>query len=130
MEEHGVNHFCGLPIQNPFRSKSRSKRRKAGERIQREKLVEDGSTTTDAIRALEDQLAEERAKFAKLKVEADANAEANVKLETQILGLKELLEAREKDVGQRDAEVQRLEAEGRTMRERVCRTKRGISFHR
>lgn len=117
MEERRVNHFFCLPLPNPF--KSLSKPKKAREQTLREKRVEDGSTTTDAIRALEDQLAQERAKFAKLKVEADAKAEANLKLEAETRGVKELLETRENDVGQRDAEIQRLESEGGTMRERL-----------
>jgi chromosome segregation ATPase len=83
------------------------------------------------------ELAEERAKCARLekecqkaKVEADALAETNCKLEDKIREDKELLEEREKEVGQKDASIQRLEKEANEMQAKVSQIRRGMGSNR
>jgi len=71
--------------------------------------------------ALELELAEQRTECARLereyqrtKAEAEAFAEAKRKLEDELREVKELLEARGKEIGQKDAIIQRLESELKT----------------
>jgi hypothetical protein len=69
-------------------------------------------------KALEQQLVEERAKYARLKAEADTFVETTEKLENEI---REVKEAREREVSGKDEHIQQLEKDNNQMREMVCR---------
>jgi len=76
--------------------------------------------------ALELELAERRTECARLereyqrtKAEADGFVEAKGKLENELREVRELLEARGKEVGQKDANIQRLESEMKAKVSRV-----------
>jgi chromosome segregation ATPase len=94
---------------------------------------EDGPTPTSALQVLESELGEERAKCARLeqeyqraRVEADAFAEAKGKLKDETQKLKELLEAREKEAGHKDASMHRLERDMSEMQIKVSQVGRGM----
>jgi chromosome segregation ATPase len=97
-------------------------------------LVQNGRrvpTPTPAAKALELELAGERARCARLeedrrraKAEADAFADAKGKLEDEIREVKELLKAREKEVGHKDASVEQLERSFSEMQAKVSRVGR------
>jgi hypothetical protein len=76
----------------------------------------------DEQAALKDELDEERAKFARFKAEA---AGEKRDLEDQIRQLKELMEAQVKEIGLKDADIQRLRMDGDTMRAKVSRIEKG-----
>ena len=96
--------FC-IPLRSPFRKKAPK------EDIQLEK--------PDA-KAIEQQLVEERAKYARLKAEAD---ETRGKFENEI---REIKETRAREVRGKDEHIQQLEKEASQMREMVCRVENGI----
>lgn len=110
-KERGVLPLCGLPW-----LRFRRKKVQPQEPIPLEKHVGDGQTVSDAVKALEHQLAEEKAKSARHQAEA---AEEKRKSEGEVRQLKELLEAREKDVAQKNANIQQLVKDGDTMRAKV-----------
>jgi molybdopterin converting factor small subunit len=119
---------CGIPT---FKFFSKRKREQAPrEPTLTEKRVEDGPADADTIKALEHELAEEKDKVARLMAEANTNAEARKKLEDDNRDAKELLKARESEKGQKDADIQRLEGEKTTMRQKVGGNKRGIGCNR
>ena len=73
---------------------------------------------TPPSNVLELELGQQRAECARLereyqriKTEADVFAEAKGKLEDELREVKELLEARGKEVGQKDVSIERLESE-------------------
>lgn len=106
----------------PFSSKRR-KRANDPKDIQLPQSVRRDPTPTPAVEALELELAEERAKCARLererRAEADAMAEAKGKMENEIREVRDLLEAREKEVGQKDVSAQQLERDASEMRTKV-----------
>ena len=93
---------------------------------------EDGPTPTSALQVLESELAEERAKcarleqeFQKARVEMDVFAEAKEKVKGEIQELKELLETRGKEAGHKDASIHRLERDINEMQIKVSQVGRG-----
>ena len=93
---------------------------------------EDGPTPTSALQVLESELAEERAKCARLeqeyqraRVEVDAFAEGTGKLKDKIQKLEELLETRGKEAGHKDVSIRRLERDINEMQIKVSRVGRG-----
>ena len=87
-------------------------------------------TPTPTIKALERELAEERAKCAKLeqecqkaKAEADASTEAKGKLEDETRGAKELLAAQKKEIDRIHESIRELEEE---IQAQVSQVGRGI----
>jgi len=93
-----------------------------------------GPTLTPAVDAFGLELAEERAKRARLehehrriKAEVDAFAEEKGKLEDEIQQVKESLKAREKDLAHRDASLQRLERDMSEAQTKVRRVEGGMS---
>ena len=80
-----------------------------------------GGSPTPPSAALELELAQQRTECTRLergyqrtKAEADGFAEAKGKLEDELREVKGLLEARGKEVGDKDAKIQRLESEMET----------------
>jgi len=107
----------------------RPKRRKApaDENIQLDQGVRGGPAPTPAVKELERELVEERAKYQRTKAEADAFAEVRRKLEGEVREAKELLEAREKDAGHKDVRIRQLEKDVNEMQKKVGRVGRRMS---
>lgn len=113
-KEEGVSSpLCGLPVPRLFKRK----KAKPQEPITLEKPARDEQAE------LKDELAEEKAKFGRLEAEA---AVQKKDLEGQVLQLKEHLEARAKELGYKDAEIQQLKGDGDVMRARVSMFEKGI----
>jgi len=119
-----------LSFSIPFSS---GRRKAANEDIKLAQGVGDDPTPTPAVKVLELKLAEEKVKCTKLekelqrvKAEMDAFAEAKGRAEDEVREVKELLEAREKEVGLKDASIQRLEKDMSEMQKKVGRVGRGI----
>lgn len=111
-EEGGTPFFC-LPI---FR------------RLRRQKAQPQESISLDkrdTVKALEDELAEQKAKVTKL--EADLSGEKRER-QDEVRQLKGLGEAREKDVARKDTDIQQLEKERDTLRGKVCPLEKGTGY--
>lgn len=114
--------FLCIPLP-PRRKKARN------EEVQ----LKDGPAPTPAVKTLEQQLTEERNRYARLeqdlqraRAEAETSAQAKRKLEDEVRQVKELSETREKEVGQKDAKIRRLENDASGMREKVGQARGGI----
>ena len=95
-------------------------------------IVRDSPTSTPTIRALL-ELAEERAKCARLekefqrvKTEAEIFAEAKGRAEDEVREIKQLLGAREKEIGRKDARIRQLEKDMSEMQKKVGWVGRGM----
>ena len=105
----------------PFRFSCRDGKKKNGS-IPLGQRDGNGQAPNPVLKPVEAEFSEEKA-----KVEAKASAEAKRKLEDEIRELKGLLEEREKVVGYRDADIQRLRKERDEMQTKVSQVQRGTS---
>ena len=74
------------------------------------------------MKTSEPELAEDR----ETKTNADEFAEAKRKLEDELRSLKELLEMREKDTAEKEANVRQLQKDMSEMQAKVCRVESRI----
>lgn len=121
-KEGGVKlSFC-ISFKRPFKDFFRRKKPRAQEPIALEKRTDDGPTAPDALKALEDQLAETKAEFARFKAEA---AEEKRGLEDQLRQANELLESQKKELGNKDADIQQLGRDCEVIRTKVGGIEKG-----
>jgi len=102
--------------------------RKTANDIQLLRSLRGGPTPIPAVNVFGLELAEEKAKQARLedehrriKAEDDAFTEEKGKLEDEIRRVKESLEAREKELAHKDASLQRLERDMNVLQTKVSR---------
>ena len=116
-EESARSWLCGLPGP-PLPKFFKRKKTQPQESLPIEKPARDDQAT------LRDELAEEKARSARLEAEAAAE---KTNLEDELRQCKELLETRVKELGLKDADIRRLGKEGDVMRARVSSIEKGTS---
>ena len=108
-KEESDKHFFCIPFK--FKSPFKPKKVQPQETLPLEKRAGDDQTTTDAVNALKDELAEA--------------TELRTKLEGELKEANESLDTRTKEAAHKDAEIKRLGEEGDMMRAKVCPIEKG-----
>jgi predicted nucleic acid-binding Zn-ribbon protein len=102
------------------------------ESIRLDPRVKRAPTSTPVVKTPEHELEKESARLEKenrrIKAKADGDAEAKRKLEGEFQQLKELQQAQEKELVDKDATIRQLQKTVSEMRTKVCRVESGMDL--